>query len=174
MEGIFFTAPVSGTVSEIRRGAKRSIAEVIITADDKNEYKSFKKASVGSLSKEEILELNNKETINFTALRSPIPNFGGREPLDIDNEDSYDENEDNPQYSLIFDAWDAQFDKQYQEWNNFNPANSDELKLFKDCLRYANKLGDLTQSKFENNFNDYFENAKQNIEKWAGIGIVAK
>ncbi len=56
VEGVFFTAPVSGTVSEIKRGAKRSIAEVIITADETIEYKAFKKASVASLSKEEVLE----------------------------------------------------------------------------------------------------------------------
>lgn len=55
-EGVFFTAPVSGTVSEIKRGAKRSLAEVVITADDKIEYKAFKKAAVSSLTKEEVLE----------------------------------------------------------------------------------------------------------------------
>lgn len=55
MEGIFFTAPVSGTVSEIRRGDKRRITDVIIEADAKTEFKSFK-ANIND-SKEDILNV---------------------------------------------------------------------------------------------------------------------
>lgn len=55
MEGIFFTAPVSGVVSEIVRGAKRSIAAVVITPDAQPKFKNFKKAAVSSLSREEVL-----------------------------------------------------------------------------------------------------------------------
>lgn len=55
VEGVFFTAPVSGVVSEIRRGAKRSLAEVIITADDTIAYKQFTKAAPSSMSKEDVL-----------------------------------------------------------------------------------------------------------------------
>lgn len=38
---IFYVAPVSGEVVEIRRGEKRAIAEVVILADKKNQYKKF-------------------------------------------------------------------------------------------------------------------------------------
>jgi len=55
MEGIFFTAPVSGVVSEIKRGDKRAITAVIITPDAQPKFKNFKKAAVSSLSKEEVL-----------------------------------------------------------------------------------------------------------------------
>lgn len=121
-----------------------------------------------------ILELHDKDTINATALRSPIPNFGGRTPLDIDNDENYDEDTENHQYNLIFDAWDSQFDKQYQEWNHFKPAHLEELKLFQDSLKYVNKLGDITQNKFQMDFKNYFEKAKLNIEKWSKKGIITK
>ncbi|WP_298781422.1 hypothetical protein [uncultured Polaribacter sp.] len=121
-----------------------------------------------------ILEMNKKEKMSFTALRSPNPKFGGRKPLEIDKKNIYDEDAENHQYNLIFNAWDAQFDKRHQEWNNFEPAHKDEVKLFHDCLKYVNKLGDLTQSKFEKDFKNYFENAKNNIEKWSGIGIITR
>ncbi len=54
MEGNFITAPVSGTISEIKRGAKRRISEIIIKADSKTEFKKFNVKL--SDSKEEILK----------------------------------------------------------------------------------------------------------------------
>ncbi len=55
-EGVFFTSPVSGEVTEIRRGAKRAIAEIIIKADGKNESVQFNKANPNDLSREAVLE----------------------------------------------------------------------------------------------------------------------
>ncbi len=43
-----FTAPVSGTIQEIKRGAKRRILEVIIEADPNDSYKDFGKLSAAS------------------------------------------------------------------------------------------------------------------------------
>lgn len=48
-EDIFFTAPVSGEVVEIKRGAKRKLLEVKILADKTIEYKEFKKYSVSEI-----------------------------------------------------------------------------------------------------------------------------
>jgi Na+-transporting NADH:ubiquinone oxidoreductase subunit A len=56
-DGVFFTAPVSGTIQEIKRGGKRSIAEIVIASDGKFESKSFTKAAPNSLSKEATLHL---------------------------------------------------------------------------------------------------------------------
>lgn len=67
MEGIFFTAPVSGTIQEVKRGAQRRITEVIIAADEKIEYKNFKKASISTLDREAIIE-QLVESGAFTAL----------------------------------------------------------------------------------------------------------
>ncbi|MFY7669766.1 hypothetical protein ACOSP6_01625 [Tenacibaculum sp. MEBiC06402] len=121
-----------------------------------------------------ILEFQKEEVINFTALRSPIPNFGGREPLEIDIVLEEEEDIDNHQYNLIFNAWDAQFDKQHREWYNFKSASQNELKLFNDCLLYADKLGDFTQSKFENNYENYLKTGKKKIQSLAGTGILTK
>ncbi|MGB1248739.1 MAG: Na(+)-translocating NADH-quinone reductase subunit A [Chitinophagales bacterium] len=54
-EKVFFTAPVSGEVAEIRRGPKRRLEEIVILADKETKFKAFKKADVNTLSKEDIL-----------------------------------------------------------------------------------------------------------------------
>ena len=54
-EQIKFTSPVSGTVSEIRRGAKRRILSVVITANASDEFVNFGKEDPASLSKEQVL-----------------------------------------------------------------------------------------------------------------------
>jgi Na+-transporting NADH:ubiquinone oxidoreductase subunit A len=55
-ENIKFTSPVSGTVKEIRRGAKRVLLEVAIEADSTQQYEDFGRADVNSLKREEIIE----------------------------------------------------------------------------------------------------------------------
>jgi len=53
---ILITSPVSGTVLEINRGERRRILEVIIKADEKSGYESFKKANPNDLQKDEVKE----------------------------------------------------------------------------------------------------------------------
>src|SRR5690606_41643735 len=47
-EELKFASPVSGTVQEIKRGAKRRILEVIIEADFTDSYKDFGKLNAAS------------------------------------------------------------------------------------------------------------------------------
>jgi Na+-transporting NADH:ubiquinone oxidoreductase subunit A len=54
LEGVNFCAPVSGEIIEIRRGAKRSLEEIVILADAENKYKEFTKADPNTLSSEEV------------------------------------------------------------------------------------------------------------------------
>jgi Na+-transporting NADH:ubiquinone oxidoreductase subunit A len=54
-EGVFFTAPVSGEVLEIKRVAKRAISEIIIKSDGKFESVKFKTGNPSTLSKKEII-----------------------------------------------------------------------------------------------------------------------
>lgn len=55
---ILFTAPVSGTVSAIRRGEKRKILSVVIDADPVIEYEKFQTPALpNKLSKEQVAEL---------------------------------------------------------------------------------------------------------------------
>jgi hypothetical protein len=62
----------------------------------------------------------------WTAIRSPIPEFGGREAMEVEVR-AYDEDATNHQYSLVFRAWDAQFDDVYRRTRNFVPATDTEV-----------------------------------------------
>jgi hypothetical protein len=59
-----------------------------------------------------IVKMAAEAELQWVALRSPVPNFAGREPLPEDGDPSENEVDDNPQYNLIFASWDAQFDKE--------------------------------------------------------------
>ncbi len=63
VEDVIYTAPVSGEIVEIVRGAKRKILEIKILADKSIEYESFEKYSVSditSLSKEDAVAQMSK------------------------------------------------------------------------------------------------------------------
>lgn len=53
-EGMRFTSPVSGTLKEIVRGAKRKILEIIIEADAENQYKDFGKLEASTTKPEDV------------------------------------------------------------------------------------------------------------------------
>jgi Na+-transporting NADH:ubiquinone oxidoreductase subunit A len=53
-ENILFTAPVSGEVVEVKRGARRVIEEIKILSDSKSEFVNFTAADPNDLSEEEI------------------------------------------------------------------------------------------------------------------------
>ncbi|MEM9846695.1 MAG: Na(+)-translocating NADH-quinone reductase subunit A [Bacteroidota bacterium] len=52
---IKYVAPVSGEIAAVNRAEKRSIAEVVILADDANEYKLFDAPNITMASREEIV-----------------------------------------------------------------------------------------------------------------------
>ena len=55
-DNIVFTSPVSGKISEIRRGAKRVLLEIIINADPDISYIDFEKENPNDLTRELIIE----------------------------------------------------------------------------------------------------------------------
>ena len=55
-DAIKFTSPVSGEVTEIKRGEKRKILEIRVKADGTNSFASFKQGDPASMSREEIKE----------------------------------------------------------------------------------------------------------------------
>jgi len=55
-DNITFNSPVSGTVTEIHRGAKRKMLEIRIESDGKMEFESFGTADPSSLTKEQVTE----------------------------------------------------------------------------------------------------------------------
>lgn len=55
-QNVVFTSPVSGTVSTINRGERRRILEVVIEADQKDNYIEFGKADPLSLTRQQIID----------------------------------------------------------------------------------------------------------------------
>jgi len=55
-DNIVFTSPISGVVSEIRRGAKRKLLEIRIESDSKDEYIDFGKSDPTNLDKQSVSE----------------------------------------------------------------------------------------------------------------------
>lgn len=52
---ILFTSPVSGTVTDIVRGERRKILEILVNSDKDIEYKSFKQSDPRTLERDEIV-----------------------------------------------------------------------------------------------------------------------
>lgn len=115
-----------------------------------------------------VLRFSPNDRFKWTAIRSPVPEFGGREalPSDIDN---YDEDAHNPQYNLIFDPWDAQFDKEVRDWKKFQVSDNETCNKFQAALSRVNKL----QQWVEHLQNDpsWVERCKSNLTSWTGEGI---
>lgn len=55
-----FTAPISGEITEISRGERRVIQEIVIKADDIIEYEKFEVQDPANLSREQIVEILQK------------------------------------------------------------------------------------------------------------------
>jgi len=73
-EKVMYTAPVSGEIVEIKRGAKRKLLEIKILADKEVEYEEFKKFSISeieSMSKEDAIELITKSGVWPNILQRP-------------------------------------------------------------------------------------------------------
>jgi Na+-transporting NADH:ubiquinone oxidoreductase subunit A len=73
-EKILFTSPISGEITEIKRGEKRRILEVRIKADGANQFETFKQADPNTLSREEVLD---------NMLKSGVWPFVRQRPYDI-------------------------------------------------------------------------------------------
>ncbi len=71
LDRIKFTAPVSGVIEDIIRGKKRKILKIIIKADDKDTFKSFKVNKPEKLSREQILDLLLKSGLFATIKQRP-------------------------------------------------------------------------------------------------------
>jgi hypothetical protein len=80
----------------------------------------------------------------WAAFRSQVPEFGRRTPTaeDLKFASELDPDADNPQYNLVFDAWDAQFEEDEREYRDFEPASADERARWEAALAHAIALGE--------------------------------
>jgi hypothetical protein len=118
-----------------------------------------------------LIIISPSQPLAWTALRSPRPGFGGREPTADDLAD-YDDEAHDSQYTLVFRPWDAQFDAQDREWYSFAPAPEEVQTRFETALAKANELGEKVEEIAKDE--GWFERCKQNLKDWCGDGIRLK
>ena len=82
---ILFVSPVSGVVTEIERGAKRRILNIVIKSDNEIEYENFGVKNVSALSADEIKNSLLNAGIWFVIRQRPydVVAVPGKEPRDI-------------------------------------------------------------------------------------------
>ena len=115
-----------------------------------------------------IVRFSPTQPLAWTALRSPNPEFGGRQASDDEWED-YDEDGPNSQYTLVFQSWDAQFDAQEREWRAFVPAPPEVQERFEAALARANDLGEQVEQLAKNKA--WGDRCLENLKRWCGKGI---
>lgn len=114
-----------------------------------------------------VVSFSPEEGLSAVAVRALNPCFGGREATEEEME-QYDEDDVNPQYNIIFDPWDAQFDEGYFSSLGFSSATPEEKAVFA-------KATSIVESLRSSEFDDIsIEVADANITEWAGGGIVVE
>ncbi|MCA9036367.1 MAG: hypothetical protein KDA91_14630 [Planctomycetaceae bacterium] len=112
--------------------------------------------------------------LKWVALRSPVPDFGGREPLPEDGDpDDYDDG-DNPQYNLIFTPLDAQYDADERESGSFVPATEDFQNRFHAALAHVKSLGETIEQRHATDLEAWIGICQKNLRDWCGEGIRLK
>jgi hypothetical protein len=118
-----------------------------------------------------VLRFSPEGTMQWASFRSPNPGFGGREATEEEMAAWEEmEDEENPQYNLVFDAWDAQFDERDREYRKFQPAPAATIERFEAAIAQVNKLGEMLQALYENDepaCKAWFERCKQSVQ-WIG------
>ncbi|WP_254506752.1 hypothetical protein [Anatilimnocola floriformis] len=121
-----------------------------------------------------VIRFSPHREMAWTGIRSPIPNFGRREPLPEDLA-AYDEDAENHQYNLVFKAWDAQFDEDHRRWKKFKPASKAVQAEFEAALAKVNDLGDQLQARFgDDKSGAAAKKCQENMNQWLGEGIRLK
>ncbi len=91
----------------------------------------------------------------WAALKSPNPAFGGREATEAEW-DAYDEDA-NPQYNLVFDAWDDIFDDEREGWD---PISAADQEAYAAALAPVNTLSEALKVQWESRNGEYLERCK--------------
>ena len=103
-----FVSPVSGVVTEIERGERRRILNIVVKADGTEEYIDFGKKSVASLSPEEVKKAILEAGLWFANRQRPydivaVPN---KQPRDI-FVTGFDSSPLAPSYDFILEGQEA-------------------------------------------------------------------
>jgi hypothetical protein len=112
-----------------------------------------------------VVRFRPNEGMAWTAVRSPVPNFGGREASESEM-DAYDEDAPNPQYNLIFRPWDAQLDSEERETNGFVLADEETNARFDNATDHVNDLSDSFEEMSSTERKIWLAQCKENIQLW--------
>ncbi len=118
-----------------------------------------------------IVKVSHEHEPQWVALRSPIPNFGGREPLPEDGNPEDFEDVDNPQYNVVFTPWDAQFDEMDREDYGFCIADPDVKKSFEGLISRLTSYGQSVPSVGQPGYDIWRQSCLDNLTAWCGTGI---
>lgn len=117
-----------------------------------------------------VLRFSPDGRMAWTALRSPVPGFGGRKPMAQDVE-RYDEDAEDPQYNLVFHAWDAQFDAFSREHFGFAPASKEAQARHASALRHPDGLAGQAAARSAKEQKAWIADCQRRIAAWAGEGL---
>lgn len=106
----------------------------------------------------------------WTALRSPVPDFGGRKAQPEDQA-AYDKDATNHQVNLVFEPWSAQFDPEDRESKGFHSADQQTESLFEAALNRVNELGQQIEQKHGHDLESWVYRGEEEVAKMVGEGI---
>ncbi len=125
-ENVFYTAPVSGEIVEIKRGDKRKLLEIVILADKEIEYEAFQTYNVSDLAKA------GREELQAQMLKSGVwPNIIQRpygivaRPEDTPRDifiSGFDSHPLAPDYNFIFKGEEKNFQAGIEVLKKFTPG----------------------------------------------------
>lgn len=92
-----------------------------------------------------VIRFSPDGSMAYAAAKSPNPSFGGRRATEQEIAD-FDDEAENPQYNLIFDAWDAQFSESDRE--GFVPIDPDDHARYLAAIEPVNARGERMEQQF--------------------------
>ncbi len=117
-----------------------------------------------------VIKFSRQGQMQWTALRSPVPDFGGKKPSPEDLA-AYDKNAPNHQVNLIFDPWIAQSDPEDREAKGFRRADANTEALFEAALSRVNEIGEQIETQHGNDLEAWVYRGEEEVAKMVGEGI---
>lgn len=117
-----------------------------------------------------VIKFSRGGQMQWTALRSPVPDFGGRKPTKEDQE-AYDKNASNPQVNLIFDPWTAQLDEEDRQAKGFQPADAKTEAAFEAALSKVNEIGERIETEHGHDLESWVYRGEEEVAKMVGQGV---
>ena len=106
----------------------------------------------------------------WTAIRSPVPDFGDRTPTPEDKA-AYDPDAPNHQVNLVFEPWTAQFDEEDRQAKCFQPADAQTEAAFESALASVNEIGEQIEATHGNDLEAWVYRGEEEVAKMVGDGI---